>query len=134
MATTGAYFFREFAQYDDKAAKKTLTAEAAPVLRAVREALASQESWSAEVIQSVINAVAEQLQVATARISVELVFRGLSHYAQAVLEGETSGVVAYLVRHAPILGVVKRHKRANLAPLPPDPLRDYHPQLRPPAS
>ena len=81
-----------------------------------------------------VDQVAEEQHVATARISVEMVFRGLAHYAQAVLDGEEGGVIAYLVRHARVLGVVKRAKPASLARLPPDPWREYAPQLPPPDS
>ncbi len=35
MAQTGLYFFREFEHYDDKAAKKNLTADAKPILAAL---------------------------------------------------------------------------------------------------
>jgi hypothetical protein len=86
------------------------------------------------VVLDLVDEVAERLHVATARVSVELVFRGLSHYAQAVLDGEEGEAVEYLVAHAPILGLVKRHKRANLAPLPADPRHDYQTQLPPPDS
>ena len=78
--------------------------------------------------------MAEEQHVASARISVEMVFRGLAHYAQAVLDGETGGVIEYLVRHAAVLGIIKRTLPASLAPLPPEPGRDYVSQLPPPDS
>jgi len=69
MAATSGYFFREFEQYEDKAAKKNLTAEAAPVLQAVRDALVSLEPWSAAPIQAEINAVVERLQVGMGKVA-----------------------------------------------------------------
>jgi glutamyl-tRNA synthetase len=69
MAATAGYFFKEFEQYEDKAAKKNLTAEAAPVLQAVRGALASLEPWTAASVQAVINTVAEHMQVAMGKVA-----------------------------------------------------------------
>jgi hypothetical protein len=86
------------------------------------------------VVLDMVDEVAERRHVATTPVSVELVFRGLSHYAQAVLDGEEGWAIEYLVAHAKILGLVKRHKRANLAAWPPDPLHAYHLQLPPPDS
>jgi glutamyl-tRNA synthetase len=69
MAAAAVYFFNEFEQYEDKAAKKNLTAESAPVLQAVREALAALEGWTAAAIQEAINAVTERLQVGMGKVA-----------------------------------------------------------------
>jgi glutamyl-tRNA synthetase len=69
MAAAAVYFFREFEQYEDKAAKKNLTAEALPVLQAARDGLAGLEPWSATSIQQVIDAVAERLQLGMGKVA-----------------------------------------------------------------
>jgi glutamyl-tRNA synthetase len=69
MATTAVYFFREFEQYEDKAAKKNLTADARPVLEAVRDGLAGLEPWSAASIQQVIDSVAARLQLGMGKVA-----------------------------------------------------------------
>ncbi len=58
MAENSLFFFRDVTSYDEKAAKKNLTPEAAPLLRAVREQLAALAGWRAEAIHGVIQAVA----------------------------------------------------------------------------
>jgi hypothetical protein len=57
--------------------------------------------------------VAEALGKPLARISVEMVYRGLYHAAQAVQRGETDDPVAYLAAQAKDLGIVKRMRRAS---------------------
>jgi glutamyl-tRNA synthetase len=69
MAATSLYFFKEFEHYEDKAAKKNLTADAVPALQAVRDALACLEPWTAARIQEVINAVVERLQVGMGKVA-----------------------------------------------------------------
>jgi glutamyl-tRNA synthetase len=69
MATTAVYFFREFEQYEDKAAKKNLTTEALAVLQAVRDALAGLEPWSSASIQQVIDGVAARLQLGMGKVA-----------------------------------------------------------------
>ncbi len=58
MAENSLFFFRDVTSYDEKAAKKNLTPEAAPLLRAVRGQLAALAGWRAEAIHGVIQAVA----------------------------------------------------------------------------
>ncbi len=58
MAENSLFFFRDVTAYDEKAAKKNLTPDAAPLLRAVREQLAALAEWRAEAIHGVIQAVA----------------------------------------------------------------------------
>ncbi|WP_440995096.1 glutamate--tRNA ligase [Arhodomonas sp. SL1] len=60
MAENSLFFYREPADYDEKAARKNLKAGAAPVLAALRERLAALEAWEAEPIHAAVNAVAEE--------------------------------------------------------------------------
>ena len=47
MAQNSLYFFRDFAGYDEKAAKKNLTAESVAPLRTVRDKLSALDEWTA---------------------------------------------------------------------------------------
>jgi glutamyl-tRNA synthetase len=58
MAANSLYFFRDFEQYEPKAAAKNLTALAAPLLQSLYEHLELLEHWEAEPIHAAINAVA----------------------------------------------------------------------------
>ncbi len=57
MAQGSLFFYREFEQYDEKAAKKNLTAAIATPLRALRDQLATVE-WSDGAIHQAVEAVA----------------------------------------------------------------------------
>jgi glutamyl-tRNA synthetase len=72
MAQNGLYFFKDFAAYDDKAAKKNLTAESAPVLQLSREKLSKLEQWQAAPIHEVIAAVAAELSVGLGKVAQPL--------------------------------------------------------------
>lgn len=58
MALNSLFFFRDFDAYDDKAAKKHLTAECVPLLRALADGFTALSEWNAGAIHEVINAVA----------------------------------------------------------------------------
>jgi glutamyl-tRNA synthetase len=58
MAQNSLFFFRDFDQYDDKAARKHLTVDAVPLLRAVCEGLSAAEKWNAGTIHDVLDSVA----------------------------------------------------------------------------
>jgi len=58
MAANSLFFFRDVTEYDEKAARKNLTPEAAPLLKAVRDQLAALADWRATAIHEVIQAVA----------------------------------------------------------------------------
>lgn len=64
--------------------------------------------------------VAELLSMPLGRISVEMVYRGLYHFTQAVHRGETADPAAYLAAQAASLGIVKRVRRRKMdGALPP---------------
>ena len=60
MAENSLYFFRDVTAYDEKAAKKNLTLETVPLLRAVRDRLAVLPQWQASAIHESIVAVATE--------------------------------------------------------------------------
>jgi len=47
------------------------------------------------------------------RISVEMVFRGLYHFARAFLRGEATDVVVYFKSKAKLLGLVKARRKRH---------------------
>jgi glutamyl-tRNA synthetase len=63
MAKSSVFFYRDFEDYDEKAAKKNLTPEAATGLEALRENLEALFPWSREAIHDIIAATAESLGV-----------------------------------------------------------------------
>jgi glutamyl-tRNA synthetase len=69
MAENSTFFFRDVTSYDEKAAKKNLTAEAAPLLRTVRGRLATLDDWQAPRLHEVIQAVAVESSVALGKVA-----------------------------------------------------------------
>jgi glutamyl-tRNA synthetase len=69
MAANSVFFFREVTDYDEKAAKKNLTAEAAPLLRTVRDRLSQVPQWRAAAIQEAIVAVSTEAGVALGKVA-----------------------------------------------------------------
>ncbi len=59
MADNSLFFYRDFEEYDPKAARKNLTPETAPVLEALRARLAGVEPWAREALHQAVLAVAE---------------------------------------------------------------------------
>ena len=63
MAEASAFFYRDFHQYDEKAAKKNLTPDAIEGLSMLRENLGALRPWVRESIHDLIAATAEGLDV-----------------------------------------------------------------------
>jgi glutamyl-tRNA synthetase len=63
MAKASEFFYRDFDAYDEKAAKKNLTPEAAAGLEALRESLEALYPWGREAIHEAVAATAEKLGV-----------------------------------------------------------------------
>ncbi|WP_435104241.1 glutamate--tRNA ligase [Arhodomonas sp. AD133] len=72
MAENSLFFFREPADYDEKAARKNLKAAAAPVLARLREDLGALEAWHAEAIHGVVTAVGEALELKLGKVAQPL--------------------------------------------------------------
>jgi glutamyl-tRNA synthetase len=72
MAHNSLFFFRDFESFDDKAAKKHLTAESAPLLRALLEGFEALAEWNAGAINEVINAVALRHGLGLGRVAQPL--------------------------------------------------------------
>lgn len=71
------------------------------------------------VLVDLTDAVAEVLGKPFMDISMEMVYRGLYHFAQAYRQGKASDPVAYLAANAKWLGIVKRRRKRSESELLP---------------
>ncbi|WP_218355429.1 glutamate--tRNA ligase [Alteromonas lipotrueiana] len=72
MAQISRYFYEDFTEFDEKAAKKHLRPVAKEPLIEVSKKLMAIETWSPENIQAAINATAEDLGVGMGKIGMPL--------------------------------------------------------------
>jgi hypothetical protein len=68
--------------------------------------------WATWILYGVVidlaDGVAEELNLPTKTISLEMVYRGLYHYSQALTRSDTRTVFQYLAQDAKLLGIIKR--------------------------
>ena len=72
MADQSRFFYQEFAEYDESAAKKHLRPVALEPLRQVREAFAGLADWDRDALHAAIDAVAEQQAIKFGKIAQPL--------------------------------------------------------------
>ena len=72
MAGQSRFFYEEFAEYDETAAKKHLRPVALEPLRQVREAFAGLADWDSDALHAAIDAVAEQQAIKFGKIAQPL--------------------------------------------------------------
>lgn len=72
LVEVSRYFYEDFTEFDEAAAKKHLRAVAAEPLQAVKAKLTSLNDWTAENLHQVINAVAEELGIGMGKIGMPL--------------------------------------------------------------
>lgn len=72
MAEISAYFYQDFEQLDEKAAKKHLRPVAKDALLLLQQKLEGISQWSAENIQTAINSTAEELDVGMGKVGMPL--------------------------------------------------------------
>jgi len=72
MARNSLFLFHDFDSYDDKAARKTLNADAIPLLDEARRRLASLEPWSAAAVHDALNALATGRNVNLGKVAQPL--------------------------------------------------------------
>jgi glutamyl-tRNA synthetase len=72
MAANSVFFFRDFEQFEPKAAAKNLNAESALLLQAVGGALQALATWTAPAIHELINALAVQQGVGLGKLAQPL--------------------------------------------------------------
>ena len=69
MAQNSVFFFRDFTSYDEKAAKKNLTAESVAPLRTVRDKLSALDEWTAAGAHEAVNQTATELGVDLGKVA-----------------------------------------------------------------
>ena len=72
MAQNSLFFFCDIEAYDDKAARKNLTREAAPVLQALEEGFRTLGEWNAGAIHEVVNTVAQRYGLGLGKVAQPL--------------------------------------------------------------
>lgn len=68
------------------------------------------------VLVDLTDAVAERLNQPFAALSLEMVYRGLSHFTYVYADGKATNVVAFLADNADWLGVLKRKRKPKRPP------------------
>jgi len=72
MAQNSLFFFCDIETYDDKAARKNLTPDAAPVLQALEEGFKALVEWNAGAIHEVVSAVAQRFGLGLGKVAQPL--------------------------------------------------------------
>ena len=72
MAQASLFFFREFEQYDEKAARKNLTAESRPLLTMARERLLQLTPWAAPGVHAVLEDICTSTGVGLGKVAQPL--------------------------------------------------------------
>jgi glutamyl-tRNA synthetase len=90
MADISTFFYRDFEEFDQKAAKKHLKAAAREPLQRVRDRLAGLDEWVGEMLHRVVVDVAESLSLNMGKVAqplrVAVVGRAASPGIDATLE------------------------------------------------
>jgi glutamyl-tRNA synthetase len=69
MAQKSVFFFRDFTSYDEKAAKKNLTAESIAPLRSVRDKLSALDEWTAAGAHEALTQTATEFGVEIGKVA-----------------------------------------------------------------
>lgn len=72
IANASIYFYKDFASYDEKAAKKHLTAEALPVLQQLSSQFSALQQWDGEVLHRIVVELAEALSIGMGKVAQPL--------------------------------------------------------------
>lgn len=72
LAEISQYFYKDYGDFDEKAAKKHLRVVAKQPLQRVADKLAKITDWSSENIQQAINSTAEELEVGMGKVGMPL--------------------------------------------------------------
>ncbi len=72
MAQASLYFYRDFKQYDEKAAKKNLTADSVPVFVNLMGEFGNLLTWEAEPLHQVVHKVAETMGLGLGKVGQPL--------------------------------------------------------------
>lgn len=72
MAQISAFFYRDYKQFDEAAARKNLRPVARQPLERMRERLAAQETWSGEALHTLVQEVADDLELKMGKVAQPL--------------------------------------------------------------
>jgi glutamyl-tRNA synthetase len=72
MVEVSRYFFEDFSEFEENAAKKHLRPVAAEPLKAVQLALGAVSDWTAENVHAAINSAAESLGLGMGKVGMPL--------------------------------------------------------------
>ncbi len=72
MANASVYFYREFEDYDEKAAKKAFVDGSDVVLAALCEVFSPVSTWEAQLLHTIIKDVAEKLELGLGKVAQPL--------------------------------------------------------------
>lgn len=72
MAEISAFFYRDYEEFDEKAAKKNLKLVAREPLEKMREALEGLEDWTAESLHALVEQVSEALELKMGKVAQPL--------------------------------------------------------------
>jgi glutamyl-tRNA synthetase len=72
MAAASVYFYKDFASYDEKAAKKNFTAGSDAVLARLHEEFSAVSYWNGEILHHIVQNVAESLQLGLGKVAQPL--------------------------------------------------------------
>ena len=72
MAEISAFFYRDYEEFDEKAAKKNLRPVAREPLERARVALAELEEWTPEKLHALVDRVAGELEVKMGKVAQPL--------------------------------------------------------------
>lgn len=72
LVENSRFFFEDFAEYEEKSARKHLAGDALPVLEACRAAFAVLDDWRADPIHAIVTTVSEQLDLKMGKVAQPL--------------------------------------------------------------
>lgn len=72
MAEASACFYRDFSEYDDKAFRKNMGAEALPVLQALHDGFRALKTWDKEALHQVVLRTGEMLDLKLGKVAQPL--------------------------------------------------------------
>jgi glutamyl-tRNA synthetase len=72
MAQSSRYFFEDFAEFDEKAAKKNLKAGALEPLQKMLERFSAVSDWKGETLHQIVLDIAEELELKLGKVAQPL--------------------------------------------------------------
>lgn len=69
MAENSVFFYRDFDEYEEKAARKNLQPDVVEALQKVKQALSELDEWKAAAIHDTVNSVAEALELKLGKVA-----------------------------------------------------------------